>query len=231
MTKSLLQIALFFLTVLPVAAQTFSALPNDSVEGTFHVDDWASDYIYIRNNSVAPVNLSYQTISNTMTPAGWNVVLCTNSACYPYVPVSGNLGSISYGDSAYFHLQCGFMGIAGTQHIRVRVYETSNPSNSDTITFLYHALTTIGFADSRAGIEQLSQNYPNPFSETTIIAYDLRGQTGELIVSDISGKLISVHTLNSPNGQVTIGGLLPGIYFYSLNNDEGMIARRTMIVQ
>lgn len=231
MTKSILQIAVFFLTVLPVAAQTFSALPNDSVEGTFHVDDWASDYIYIRNNSVAPVNLSYQTVSNTMTPAGWNVVLCTNSACYPYVPVNGNLGSVSNGDSAYFHVQCGFMGIAGTQQIRVRVYETGNPSNCDTITFLYHAMTTIGFADNDAEHHGLSQNYPNPFSETTTIDYDLSGETGELILSDVSGKVISVYALNSPNGQITIGGFLPGIYFYTLSNDSGIIARRTMLVQ
>jgi hypothetical protein len=231
MTKSFLHIALFLLTVLPVSAQTFGALPNDSVEGTFHVNDWASDYIYLRNNSVSSLSLSYQTISNTMTPAGWDVVLCTNSACFPYVPASGTLGSITAGDSAYVHVQCGFMGIAGTQQIRLRVYETGNPSNCDTITFLYHALTTIGFGDNTAEFQNLSQNFPNPFSETTTIEYDLAGETGELILSDVSGKVISVYALNSPNGQITIGGFLPGIYFYTLSNDNGMIARRTMIVQ
>jgi hypothetical protein len=231
MTKSLLHIILFLLTVLPASAQTFAAMPNDSIEGTYHVNDWASDYIYLRNNSTAPVTLSYQTISNTMTPAGWDAVLCTNNACFPYVPTSGSFGTVASGDSAYFHLQCGFMGFAGTNQVRVRVYETSNPTNCDTITFLYHAMTTIGFADNESGAEHLSQNYPNPFSEGTTIAYDLDGQSGTLVVSDVTGKVISVYNLNSPAGQITIGGFLPGMYFYSLNNDEGLIARRTMIVQ
>lgn len=231
MTKSFLHIALFLLTVLPVSAQTFVSLPNDTIEGTFHVNDWASDYIYLRNNSVSSVSLSYQTISNTMTPAGWDVVLCTNNACFPYVPVSGTLGTIASGDSAYFHLQCGFMGIAGTKQVRVRVYETSNPSNCDTITFLYHAMTTIGFANNDAEHHGLSQNFPNPFSETTTIAYELAGESGQLVITNVSGKVISVYALNSPNGQITIGGLLPGIYFYTLNNNEGLIARRTMVVQ
>jgi Secretion system C-terminal sorting domain len=231
MTKSLLHIILFLLTVLPASAQTFAAMPNDSIEGTYHVNDWASDYIYLRNNSIAPVTLSYQTISNTMTPAGWDVVLCTNNACFPYVPTSGTLGTIASGDSGYFHLQCGFMGFAGTNQVRVRVYETSNPTNCDTITFLYHAMTSIGFADNSSEELGLSQNYPNPFSETTTIAYDLAGQTGELVVTDVSGKVIFVYKLNSPKGNITIGGFLPGIYFYALNNDAGMIARRTMIVQ
>lgn len=231
MTKTLLHIALFLLTVSSVSAQTFSALPNDSVEGTYQVNDWASDYIYVRNNSATSVSLSYQTISNTMTPAGWDVVLCTNNACFPYVPTSGSFGTVATGDSAYFHLQCGFMGIAGTKQVRVRVYETSNPSNCDTITFLYHAMTTIGFAENSEEERGLSQNYPNPFSGTTAILYDLGGESGQLVISDVTGKVISVYTLNSPNGQITIGGFLPGIYFYALNNNEGLIARRTMIVQ
>jgi hypothetical protein len=231
MTKRFAHFLLFLLTAITAGAQTFTPLPNDSVEGTYQINDWASDFIYIRNNSVSSVNLSYQTIANTMTPVGWDVVLCTNNACFPYVPVSGTLGAVASGDSAYFHVQCGFMGIAGTNQIRVRIYETNNPSNADTITIVYHALVTIGFADNSTVTENLSQNYPNPFSGITTIAYDLHGANGDLMITDLTGKVVSVYPLNIPKGQISIGNLLPGTYFYMLRSEDGILAQRIMVVQ
>lgn len=207
------------------------ALPNDSVEGTYNVTDWASDYIYLENTSGAPLTMSFQTISNTMTPAGWDVVLCTNDGCFPYVPSAGTLGTVANGDSAYLHVQCGFMGIAGTNQIRVRVYQTGNPSNCDTITFLYHAISTIGVDDHSSANNSLSQNFPNPFSGTTTINYSLNEPNGKLIVTDVSGKVVSETALNTATGQITIGNLTPGIYFYSLYSSDVMISRRKMIVQ
>lgn len=212
-------------------SQTFNATPNDSVEGTYNVSDWASDFIYLENNSGSPLTMSFQTITNTMTPAGWDVVLCTNDGCFPYVPTTGTLGTVANGDSAYLHVQCGFMGIAGTKEIRVRVYQTGNPSNCDTITFLYHAVSTIGVDDHSLATDALSQNFPNPFSTTTTITYNLNDINGKLIVTDISGKVVSEHSLSSASGQVTIGNLTPGIYFYAVYSNEALISRRKMIVQ
>lgn len=231
MKKVIAMLALVFGVSYTASSQTFIALPNDSVEGTYNVTDWASDYIYLENTSGAPLTMSFQTLTNSMTPAGWDVVLCTNDGCFPYVPTSGTLGTVANGDSAYLHVQCGFMGIAGTKEIRVRVYQTGNPSNCDTITFLYHAISTIGVEDHSSSTDAVSQNFPNPFSATTTIAYNLNEPNGKLIVTDISGKIVSEHPLSSTSGQITIGNLTPGVYFYSLHANDVMISRRKMIVQ
>ncbi len=231
MKKCAICLTLFFVVAGAANAQTFVATPNDSVEGTYTVSDWASDFIYLGNNSGSPLTLSFQTISNTITPAGWNVVLCTNAACFPYVPSAGSLGTIANGDSAYLHVQCGFMGIAGSNQIRVRVFETGNPANADTITFLYHANSTIGIDDNSSATNALSQNFPNPFSSSTTIRYTLNDANGTLVVTDVSGKVISEHQLNNPAGEITLGNLSSGIYFYSLYSNDVFVSRRKMIVQ
>lgn len=213
-------------------AQTFTALPGDSVVGTYNVNDWASDYIYLQNNSGSALALSFQTITNTMTPNGWDVVMCTNDGCFPYVPASGTMGSVDNGDSAFIHVQCGFIGNAGTCEIRVRVFETGNPSNADTLTFRYTANSTIGMNEHSTASNVLAQNFPNPFSAVTTIRYNLDQPGGQLVISDISGKTISVYALNNSANEIRIEeDLAPGVYFYSLYSDGVAVSTRKMIVQ
>jgi hypothetical protein len=231
MKKLVIILGLFFAGNITANSQTFIATPNDSVEGTFMVTDWASDYIYLGNNSGSPLTMSFQTLTNTMTPAGWDVVLCTNDGCFPYVPSGGTLGTVANGDSAYLHVQCGFVGIAGTHEIRVRVFETGNPTNADTITFLYHALSAIGVEDHSSATDELAQNYPNPFSASTTIRYNLNDPNGKMVVTGVSGKVISEFPLNNAYGEITIGNMSPGIYFYALYSNDALISRRKMIVQ
>jgi hypothetical protein len=212
-------------------AQTFSFSPDQTIESTNDVNDWLSDYIYIHNTSGSSLNLSFQTISNTMDPNGWNVLLCTSNGCYSYIPSGGSLGMVANGDSAHLNLHCGFVGIPGTGVVKVRVYETGNPSNSDTITFLYHAVVGAGIRDNTNDIF-LSQNFPNPFTTSTTIKFRLDEQNGKLVITDIQGKKISEYYLNNNSGEIILTEKLkPGVYFYSLYCNEKLITNNKMIVQ
>lgn len=230
MNKPLLIFLLLFIGG-SAKAQTFTVVPNDSIESTNDINDWMSDYIYIENTSGSALALSFQTITNTMDPLGWNVLLCTSNGCYSYVPASGPLGTIFSGDSAHLNLHCGFMGIAGTGEISVRVYETGNPSNADTITFIYHAVSTAGIF-GYDNTSSLSQNFPNPFSSSTTINYSLQEEGGNIIITDIQGKAIYKYTLENKSGELVVNlKLKPGIYFYSLYNNNKLISKNNMIVQ
>lgn len=231
MKNAITFLVLLFGGMITAHAQTFTTTPNDSAVGTYDVNDWAQDYIHFENNTGSPLTLSFQTISNQMTPFGWNVVMCTSNGCYPYVPATGSLGTLADGDTAHIMVQCGFMGIAGTKHIRVRVYETGNPSNADTVTYRYTAVSTAGITDNGSANNALSQNYPNPFSGTTMISYNLDGENGEIVITDLSGKTISTYVLNQNSGQVLVSDIPAGIYFYSLYSEGTLVASRKMIVQ
>lgn len=231
--KRILLITLVLFSFALAEAQSFTALPNDTIESTNDVNDWMSDYIYIGNTSGSALNLSFQTIVNTMDPLGWNVLLCTSSGCYSYVPSSGLLGTVLSGDSAHFNLHCGFMGIAGDGEISVRVYETGNPTNADTITFIYHAVSTAGIFDhSENNVSALSQNFPNPFLTSTTINYNLEEEGGNIIITDVNGKNICNYILENKSGKLVVDlKLKPGIYFYSLYNKNNIISKNKMIVQ
>lgn len=214
-------------------AQTFYATPADSIVSTNNINDWLSDYIYIQNNSGIPLSLSFQTIENTMDPLGWNVLLCTNIGCTPNVPLSGSLGTIANGDSAYFHLTTGFVGIAGTGEIKFKVYETGNSSNADTIMFRYTANTELSITETFLSKMILSQNFPNPFTETSTIIYNLPTDKGSFQIFDVTGKQIYSEILYNTHGSITIGeGLSKGIFMTTLKDVNGKIlAIRKIIVQ
>lgn len=231
-TKTTILILFLLAGLIPARSQTFTALPADSIETTNDINDWLSDYIYIQNNSGGSLNLSFQRLVNTMDPIGWSVLLCTNNGCNPYVPSSGSLGVIANGDSAYFDLSTGFVGIAGTGEIKFRVYEVGNPSNADTITYRYHAISMAGIFDNTANEVQLSQNFPNPFTSSTTIQYDLGGSAGKMVISDMQGRTIAEYELSEGTTEIIIpGNMEQGIYFYSLYCKEMMISRKKMMVQ
>ncbi len=229
--KKLVLISLLLFIVLLSKAQTFTVVPTDTVESTNDINDWLSDYVYIDNTSGSALNLSFQTITNTMDPIGWNVLLCTSSGCYSYIPSSGSLGTIPSGDSAHLNLHCGFVGIAGTGEVSVRVYETGNPSNADTITFIYHAFASTDITDNSNGLS-LSQNFPNPFSVYTTINYNLKQSNGKLIITNVEGKNVREYKLERTSGEVIIReNFKPGIYFYSLYENNKLISTNKMVVQ
>ncbi|OFY99769.1 MAG: hypothetical protein A3K10_07260 [Bacteroidetes bacterium RIFCSPLOWO2_12_FULL_31_6] len=143
------------------------------------------------------------------------------------------MGITAIGDSAHLNLHCGFFGIAGTGEVSVRVYETGNPSNADTVTFIYHAVSTAGIFDSpENNAFSLSQNFPNPFSISTTIKYNLEKPDGKLIITDIQGKKVAEYILSDNSGKILISEIFnPGIYLYSLYSSDKLISKNKMIVQ
>lgn len=81
----------------------------------------------------------------------------------------------------------------------------------------------------------LGQNIPNPFTGNTIIRYfiPLRVNNAQLIISDVSGRVVKTIALSSKgDGQTTItsGSFSQGIYLYSLVIDGKKTDTKQMIV-
>jgi hypothetical protein len=96
-----------------------------------------------------------------------------------------------------------------------------------------------GTGRKEESILALDQNYPNPVKDFTCIAYKVhRATTVSLMVCDLFGREVAVLTSKkwvSPGKYVEYfdaarSGLPPGIYYFSLINDE-QILRKKMVIQ
>ena len=82
----------------------------------------------------------------------------------------------------------------------------------------------------------LKQNDPNPFTSTTIINYNLPGNTvnAQLIITDGQGRVLKDVVLNNSKGPgqaiVNAGELASGIYFYSLVVNGRSVDTKKMIL-
>lgn len=84
---------------------------------------------------------------------------------------------------------------------------------------------------------KFSSNYPNPFSEKTIINYTLSKETNtaKIFVYDINGRLMDNYDLKERRNEsklvISKKDLKPGIYFYTLIADDIVIGTKKMIVK
>lgn len=79
----------------------------------------------------------------------------------------------------------------------------------------------------------LEENYPDPFSNYTIIPYMLPEKIqGEIIIKDILGKEIAVFDVYEGNNELKVNTERwnTGMYFYSLNVDGEILFSRKMIL-
>lgn len=85
-------------------------------------------------------------------------------------------------------------------------------------------------------VPRLFQNLPNPFSQTTIIRYELPLSAGNafLQVVDLNGRTVKSFQLNQTQGigqiEISAGELSPGTYTYSLIVSGKLVDSKRMVV-
>lgn len=201
--------------------QSFTLSPNDTIEGTYPDNSFAYDYIYVDNNSGGPLTINFTLISNTCISNGWFNNMCTNVTCYSNVPSSGSLGAIPNGGQGYFRYQCGFDGFSGTGWMRLRVYESGNPSNADTLTYLYHVYNTASIENSNANAT--IKMYPNPAIDILNIQSKYMMANGFIQIRDISGKIMLQQLFISGLSSIQVSQFPAGVYFASVYDGNNIV--------
>jgi hypothetical protein len=88
---------------------------------------------------------------------------------------------------------------------------------------------------SEASVSSLQQNQPNPFSQSTVINYNLsnKDSRGMVLIRDINGNLMkSINVNGSGKGQVTVNAneLSQGTYTYTLVIEGKSIDTKLMVI-
>lgn len=184
----------------------------------------------ITNTSCCSSMNCNQIIDSSFTlPMGWYVTMCNPNGCFTttttqnafILPPSGTV-------TAKFEIHSG--SNTGNADVRVKFLDVANSSNGTT----FHIIgsTSTGIASVENSNLSLSQNFPNPFSTSTTIKYNLEQPNGKLIITDVQGKVIADYQLSNVSGEIVFAeNLKSGIYFYSLYTNEKIIAINKMLVQ
>lgn len=217
---------LMMITIQKSFAQSITASP-DTVEGSYADYELAHDYIYVNNNSGVDITINFTLLSNTCVSNGWYNTLCSSYTCYPGVPSSGTLGTIPNGGQGYFAYQCEFDGISGYGEMRIRVYENGNPSNADTLTYLYHAYSTAGLGNT--GGDPDINIYPNPVTDFINIQLTNVTNSGTITIANAEGKKCLSQKIDDQIGPIDLSNLPKGIYFITIKTSIKEVTKRVII--
>mgnify|MGYP006257996221 CR=1 FL=1 len=183
----------------------------------------------LTNNDSLPIDIE-QSIISTNFPQGWACTFCNPNGCFgsavtsDIFSVQANASSIPF--TFYIHIG----GNSGVGTAIVRMADANNLSDYIDYTLTATASTSTGVKEVEVTIEPLTQNYPNPFYNSTTIDYQLESNKGSFQVSNMLGQTVITKQLNTPSGQLIINNLpSEGIYFYSLYDGNKFVSRKQMI--
>jgi hypothetical protein len=99
-----------------------------------------------------------------------------------------------------------------------------------------HGYCNIGIQENESAFN-LSQNKPNPFSESTTITYELVKNTDvQFTITDLSGKVIKTINLGNQTAgkhELRLNGndFSEGVYFYTFNVGDESVTKRMIVVK
>lgn len=188
--------------------------------------------ICTNNDCCNALNITQSIVSSNL-PTGWSITMCNPNGCFDTGTPSNTfiLGGSSSG-TVVFQIHAGSNLGTGTANVRFENAANTNDYTEFIITGIAMGggTTTAIIEASNSGNLVLSQNYPNPFSNYTLIDYNLNSDNGLLVITDLSGKTVKKYILNGQSGQITISdNLNAGTYFYSLWDNESVVIDSKMM--
>lgn len=168
---------------------------------------------------------SHWDISETNFPhQSWTAFVCDDNSCFA-ATITDRKQNIQAGDTALVKVTI-TAGTNGVGSVIAKVYDDADSMVVQQYTLTLDATTS---THTLASVVVFSQNAPNPFYDYTLVKYDLKGNRGQIILTDISGRQIRNYDLNASEGQIAIGQELnSGLYFYSLVVDGRVVTTKRL---
>jgi len=164
---------------------------------------------------------------------GWNYTVCDKHLCYfpnSNNPLLKNSATYAGNESNIMKVEIFTDSTAMSGNICLQVRRTDDTLQVKTICLSVNLWTTDIDPLLAEGVS-LGQNTPNPFGAQTMINFELKGHAAELLITDLSGRLVETHILSPSQTELQTGGnLAPGLYFYSLKMEGRIVASRKMQV-
>ena len=209
-----------------VNAQDYNLTPNDTVSEIVEVNGYYSPTIYMEhdNTTTDSLELMWEQIENT-APVGWDYSYCDWTNCYAGNITSGTMSKIGPNQSGFIKVNV-LPPSVGTAKFRFKVWKTSDPTDIDTITFLFEAI--LGVSDLYLG-EKVSV-YPNPSNGEQVTINNILPNS-ELVIQNALGQVVLSRNVGSSKLSISNLALRRGVYFIRLEREGNQYATRKLIVK
>ena len=196
---------------LTLQAQDFSVEVLDTTiygepsDATFFED------IDLYNNVGSAFSMNWERMEESI-PAGWTTSNCDPDACRPVGVTSARFTlptSTSFLNTHFYP-----NGVAGSGYMKIKLWVSSNPSDSVVLTY-YGVAGTVGMDDLEASDIQV---FPSPAQNTLNIVLPIPGETVHVDVFNLSGQRVdSFRVTPGDLSSHDVSNLEAGLYVIHFN--------------
>lgn len=229
MKKLIAIIALNILVLGASAQEAFSWYPNDTINTNLEANNYTELKIEQINETNDTLILGIEIVENSI-PESWDGMVCVHGRCLGYIPPIGttvDVMPIHGSTNSYVRLTVNPFDDTQVASIRIRVYDTENPADGDTATWILNNLPL--------SVEELSmQNsltlYPNPVSEvlninttSNIDKVTIFNSIGQSVYSEVNTGKTSL--------PVNVANLKSGVYSIEVVLADGSILVEKLLIE
>ena len=214
----------FLLLAMPLFlyGQNFTVTPNDTVLTSINSNESKEAEIDVHNSLGHSISVTWEVMVNTL-PSCWTTQLCDNATCFTVLPSSHQMDSIVTASLGYLKLTVTLHEYGGSGVLQLYVYETSNPSAGDTVTFIVNGPATncpLGLKTTESSKRDAGV-YPNPVSSELFYRNGSMASFNRFEIFNVIGNQVMSGTLNEYQRFIAVSDLSPGVYLVRFATTQG----------
>jgi len=189
-------------SVIAVEAQNYTFDPGSEYYGTLEMDMYTEHYMYIGHDLQDSAYITWRLVENTC-PEEWDIQACDYQHCYTGLPNYGDMSGVAAGAQGYLRMIVNHFLTPGLGMLHFLIYPTGEPLNYTDA--YYYLQTTVLSTESTEGVLETAVVQSNEILYSGPIS-------GQLFLYDISGKCLSVATMNATSQVISLESLPAGVY-------------------
>lgn len=207
----------FFLICGSLYAKNFGVSPSGKVIDTsVTVDKYCEMIFQLPNTTISPIDLSWTVLENSMN-ANWDYTICDWQNCFAGLTLDSirHPAAVDAGLSGFLKLSVDPAMVPDRGIAKIKVYETADSANADTLTFIVNA-KPVGI--EQAGANQEASVYYDPLRQVVFFRSIRNDRISGAVVYNVLGKQVLQITSGLENGtDISLSGLPSGLYFIALS--------------
>lgn len=227
LSKIVLSAAAIFVAADISFAQSYSLVPNDTINMVGMMEDLETLSIQQPNISNDTIILKWKKVSESV-PSLWEANVCDNASCNTSLVDSGTMNPVLQSEYGLLLLHITPHTNFGTAVVRYAVWDIANPELKDTLTYILTVNNTSGIADAEN--KNSFSIFPNPAKENINIISNF--QSGfHYLITDVSGKEINKGISKTNSISVSKENLPNGVYNVSIFTENKIVNTKKILIQ